>query len=105
MSDVRLVVDVQSERHEGPEVFERVGHLDLPFFGDQPGVLYERARAVELLRDGKLIQTARYALNTWTDVVDVDVSRAYNLPSENPVTVSNLPGLWRPTRDKSTAWR
>ncbi|MFP6613102.1 MAG: hypothetical protein VB835_12395, partial [Pirellulales bacterium] len=43
---------------------------------------------VELLRDKKVTQAGRYALNTWTDVVDIDVSRAYNLPSENPVTVS-----------------
>ena len=43
---------------------------------------------VELLRDTQVIQAEQYALNTWTDVVDIDVSRAYNLPSENPVTVS-----------------
>jgi hypothetical protein len=44
--------------------------------------------AVELLRDGNVVEDASYALNTWTDVVDIDVSRAYNLPSENPVTVA-----------------
>lgn len=44
--------------------------------------------AVELLQDTKVMHSASYAMNTWTDVVDVDVSRAYNLPSENPVSVS-----------------
>lgn len=43
---------------------------------------------VELLRDGKLAATSVYAFNTWPVVVDIDVARHYNLPNENPVTVS-----------------
>ncbi len=43
---------------------------------------------VELLRDGKSVAGVDYAFNTWPVVVDVDVSRHYNLPAENPVTVA-----------------
>ncbi len=43
---------------------------------------------VEVLRDGKPASETAYAFNTWPDVVDIDVARHYNLPGENPVTVS-----------------
>ena len=41
-----------------------------------------------LLRGKKVVAASTYFFNTWTDVVDIDVSRHYNLPNENPVTVS-----------------
>lgn len=43
---------------------------------------------VELLRDGKPAAETSYAFNTWPVIVDIDVSRHYNLPAENPVTTS-----------------
>ena len=43
---------------------------------------------VELLGDGKAVARATYAFNTWPVVADLDVSRHYNLPTENPVTTS-----------------
>lgn len=43
---------------------------------------------LELLRDGQPLATSTYAFNTWPDVIDMDVSRHYNLPQENPVTIS-----------------
>lgn len=43
---------------------------------------------VQLLRDGKLAAESTYRFNTWPDVVDIDISRHYSLPNENPVTAS-----------------
>jgi hypothetical protein len=55
---------------------------------------------VELLRDGKPLAAAAYAFNTWPVVVDVDVSRHYNLPAENPVTVALNLGVADATLDR-----
>lgn len=44
--------------------------------------------AVELLCDGKPLTRQTYAFNTWPVVADIDVSRHYNLPAENPVTTA-----------------
>lgn len=41
-----------------------------------------------LLRDGQSAAASTYAFNTWPVIVDVDVSRHYNLPTENPVTTA-----------------
>jgi hypothetical protein len=43
---------------------------------------------VELVRDDKPIAGTTYHFNTWPVIADIDVSRHYNLPSENPVTVT-----------------
>ena len=43
---------------------------------------------VELLRGGKPVASSLYAFNTWPVIANIDVSRHYNLPAENPVTVS-----------------
>lgn len=43
---------------------------------------------VAILRDQKPLAEATYHFNTWPVIVDIDVSRHYNLPNENPVTVS-----------------
>jgi hypothetical protein len=43
---------------------------------------------VELLQAGKPVAASTYRFNTWPVVVDIDVSRHYNLPTENPVTVA-----------------
>jgi hypothetical protein len=52
---------------------------------------------VELLRDGKPLAGTTYAFNTWPVIVDIDVSRHYNLPAENPVTVALNLGVAEPT--------
>jgi len=43
---------------------------------------------VELLKAGTRIAEETYGFNTWPVVVDIDISRHYSLPNENPVTVS-----------------
>ena len=58
------------------------------------------AMRVELLRDSKLIADATYAFNTWPVIVDLDVSRHYNLVTENPVTASLNLGVARATLAK-----
>lgn len=57
---------------------------------------------VALLRDDNLITGAHYAFNTWPVVVDFDVARSYNLPQENPVTVSMNLGVSDETLSKVT---
>ena len=43
---------------------------------------------LELTRANQPLAATTYAFNTWPVVADFDVSRHYNLPQENPVTVS-----------------
>ena len=43
---------------------------------------------VELLQDNKPVATETYAFNTWPVITDIDVSRSYNYPNENPVRTS-----------------
>jgi hypothetical protein len=43
---------------------------------------------LELTRANQPVAASTYAFNTWPVVADFDVSRHYNLPEENPVTVS-----------------
>ena len=66
------------------------GNLSVPYVLDRlAGELEKQGRLqLELLRDGKPVAEASYALNTWPVIVDIDVSRHYNLPAENPVTTS-----------------
>lgn len=53
--------------------------------------------AVELVKDGKPVAAESYAFNTWPVVADIDVSRHYNLPEENPVTMAVNLGVARAT--------
>ena len=43
---------------------------------------------IRVTRGRSPIAEGQYAFNTWPVVVDFDVARSYNLPEENPVTVS-----------------
>jgi len=43
---------------------------------------------IEVFRDRKLVSNATYAFNTWPVVVDIDLTRHYSLPNENPNTAS-----------------
>ena len=67
------------------------GALAVPYdIPELAGDLAEQGMlGVALLRaDGTLVAEAEYAFNTWPVIVDFDVARTYNLPDENPVTVS-----------------
>lgn len=66
------------------------GKLEVPYTVDKlAGELEKQATFDLLLLNGKKVAArARYAFNTWPVIVDVDVARHYNLPNENPVTVS-----------------
>lgn len=66
------------------------GELVAPYLLDRlaPDLQQQGTFKVELLRGGKVQAEETYAFNTWTKVVDIDVSRAYSLPNENPVTVA-----------------
>ncbi len=66
------------------------GTLKVPYLlNGLAGELEKQGRLrLELLRDGQPSAEASYAFNTWPVVVDIDVSRHYNLPAENPVTVA-----------------
>ncbi len=55
---------------------------------------------LELLRDGKPLAEATYAFNTWPVVIDIDISRHYNAPAENPVTTSLNLGVAQATLAK-----
>jgi hypothetical protein len=76
-----------------PSVIVRQGDrcsLTAPYVLDRlAGELEKQGRfRVELLRQGIPVAEANYAFNTWPVIVDIDVSRHYNLPTENPVTAS-----------------
>lgn len=66
------------------------GKLTAPYVIDRlAGELKKQGTfVVELLADGKPVGSQTYPFNTWPVVADIDVSRHYNLPSENPVTTS-----------------
>ncbi|MCX5659660.1 MAG: hypothetical protein NTW19_08060 [Planctomycetota bacterium] len=75
------------------------GRLAAPYVVDRlAGELEKQGTlAVELLADGKPLAAETYSFNTWPVVADIDVSRHYNLPSENPVTTSINLGVADPT--------
>ena len=66
------------------------GTLSVPYrIGRLAGDLEKQGRlALEVLSGNKPLGGATYRFNTWPVIVDIDVSRHYNLPNENPVTVS-----------------
>ncbi len=66
------------------------GTLKVPYRIDKlAGDLKEQgALRVELFRDKKPLADATYAFNTWPVVVDIDLTRHYTLPNENPNTAS-----------------
>lgn len=66
-------------------------------------VLKQGRLKVELLQDGRAVATETYAFNTWPVVTDIDVSRSYNYPEENPVTTSINLGVSSQTLAKVTA--
>lgn len=81
-----------------------IGELEVPYeitklAGD---LLQQGTLKVELSRDGKPIAAETYAFNTWPVVVDFDVSRHYNLPTENPDTASLNLGVAADTLAKVT---
>lgn len=69
---------------------DRRGWLTAPYVIDRLAGELEKQGSfkLEVLRDGAAITQTSYAFNTWPVIVDIDVSRHYNLPSENPVTVA-----------------
>ena len=66
------------------------GTLEVPYdIRRLVGDLAEQGRLHVALTRGDQVQTAAtYAFNTWPVLIDFDVARHYNLPAENPVTVS-----------------
>jgi hypothetical protein len=64
--------------------------LSVPYLIDRlAGELEKQGRLhLELFHEGKPVAQTSYAFNTWPVIVDIDVSRSYNLPTENPVTTS-----------------
>ncbi|MCE9591198.1 MAG: hypothetical protein K8S99_11815 [Planctomycetes bacterium] len=66
------------------------GRLAAPYVVDRIAseLKNQATLAVELLCDGKPLASEKYVFNTWPVVADIDVSRHYNLPNENPVTTS-----------------
>lgn len=66
------------------------GQLVAPYVIDRLAGEFEKQATiiVELLSDGKTFARETYYFNTWPVVADIDVSRHYNLPNENPVTTS-----------------
>ncbi len=74
------------------------GRFAAPYVVDRlAGELAKQATwQVELLCDGAAVTRETYAFNTWPVVADIDVSRHYNLPGENPVTTSINLGLADP---------
>lgn len=73
------------------------GRLAAPYLVDRLAADLERQATlgVELLDAGKPVAAATYAFNTWPVVADIDVSRHYSLPDENPVTMSVNLGIAR----------
>ncbi len=80
------------------------GTLKAPYSIDKLAgeLLKQGSLRVELLRDGKAIADTTYAFNTWPVVVDIDISRHYNLPTENPDTTSLNLGVTSATLAKVT---
>lgn len=66
-------------------------------------VLKQGHLQVELLQDGRPVASENYAFNTWPVIADIDVSRAYNYPNENPVKTSINLGVSSQTLAQVTA--
>src|SRR6185295_12318498 len=67
-----------------------IGKLQVPYEIKHlaADLLKQGSFKLELEQNGKPVAASTYAFNTWPVVVDFDVARSYNLPEENPVTVS-----------------
>jgi hypothetical protein len=55
---------------------------------------------LEVLAQGIVREQQTYHFNTWPVIVDIDISRHYNLPQENPVTVALNLGVADATLDR-----
>ncbi len=69
---------------------DATGTLLVPYVIDKlAGDLKEQgALKLRVLKDRKPLSDTTYSFNTWPVVVDFDIARHYNLPAENPVSVS-----------------
>lgn len=68
----------------------QAGTLQVPYEVNRlaADVLRQGTFKLEVLQDGRPLATETYTFNTWPVITDIDVSRAYNYPNENPVTTS-----------------